>query len=187
MLLFQEEARPSLHWIYSFIQSACRCEKMKKNFIFRLGELHILFAFLKVIGKCIQGSGIDLVLIEAGIYGTTTLGEILEGKHMKRATEAHMVIYLLLCRFYLEQFFQKHPEASQPLREIISSLLQISLKMDHVKVSVTALKNDGILEAFQNFYQNLQQKTRFLRNYMVMYEYCSTLFAQTVKEAGNYT
>ena len=98
-------------------------EEIKKNFIFRLGELHIVFVFLKVIGKYIQGSGIDHVLIEAGIYGTTTLGQILEGKHMKRAMEAHMVIYLSLCKIYLEQFFQKHPEASQPLTEIISSFL----------------------------------------------------------------
>ena len=42
--------------------------------------------------------------------------------------------------------------------------------MDHVKTSLTALKNDGILEAFQNFDQNLQQEARFLRKYMVMYE-----------------
>ena len=42
--------------------------------------------------------------------------------------------------------------------------------MDHVKTSLTALKNDSILEAFQNFDQNLQQEARFLSNYMVMYE-----------------
>ena len=93
------------------------------------------------------------VLIEAGIYGTTTLGQSLEGKHMKRAMEVCMVVYLSLCKIYLEQFFQKHPEASQPLREIISLLLQINL--EEVRASVTALKNDGILEAFQNFDQNL--------------------------------
>ena len=42
--------------------------------------------------------------------------------------------------------------------------------MDHVKASVTALKSDGIFEAFQNFDQNLQQEARFLRSYMVMYK-----------------
>ena len=148
-------------------------EEITKNFIFRLGKLHITFAFLKVIGKYVQGSCIAQVLIEAGIYGMTTLGHILEGKHLKRAMEVHMVIYLSLCKIYLEQLFGKHPETSQPLREIISSLLQINLeeiKMDHVEASVTALKKDGILETFENFDQNLQQEARFLRNYMVMYE-----------------
>ena len=87
--------------------------------------------------------------------------------------EAHVVIYLSLRKIYLKQIFQKHPEASQPMREITSSLLQINLeevKMDHVKALVTALKNNGILEAFQNLDQNLQKEARFLRNYMVMYK-----------------
>ena len=53
MLLFQEEARPSLQWIYNFIQVHAEYEEIKKNFIFRLGELHIAFAFLKVIGNYI--------------------------------------------------------------------------------------------------------------------------------------
>lgn len=75
---------------------------IKKNFIVRLGELHTVFAFLKVIGKYIQGSGVDQVLVKAGIYGITTLGQILEGKHMKRAMEAHMVISLSLCTIYSE-------------------------------------------------------------------------------------
>ena len=104
------------------------------------------------------------MLIEAGIYGTTILGEILEGKHMNRAMEAHMVIYLSLCKISLEQFFGKHPEASQPLREIISSLLQINLekiKIDHVKASVTALKSNGILEALKTSIKTFDKKLNF--------------------------
>ena len=87
-------------------------EEITKNFIFRLGKPHIPFAFLKVIGKYVQGSCIAQVLIEAGIYGMTTLGHILEGKHLKRAMEVHMVIYLSLCKIYLEQLFGKHPETT---------------------------------------------------------------------------
>ena len=29
------------------------------NFVFRMGELHALFCFLKVLGKIINGSGLD--------------------------------------------------------------------------------------------------------------------------------
>ena len=43
------------------------------NFVFRLGELHIVFAMLKVLGKYIDGSGLDKVFTEAGVYGETTL------------------------------------------------------------------------------------------------------------------
>ena len=49
--------------LYSKCMQVRENEDIKKNFIFRLGELHIVFAFLKVIGKYIQGSGIDQVQI----------------------------------------------------------------------------------------------------------------------------
>ena len=32
---------------------------IKSNFVFRIGELHIVFCVLKVIGKVIDGSGLD--------------------------------------------------------------------------------------------------------------------------------
>ena len=38
--------------------------EIKDNFIFRLGELHIAFAFLKAFGKYISYSGLDEILVE---------------------------------------------------------------------------------------------------------------------------
>ena len=37
-------------------------------FIFRMGELHVVFTVLKVLGKIINNSGLDLSFEEAGIY-----------------------------------------------------------------------------------------------------------------------
>ena len=73
------------------------------NFIFRLGELHIVFAMLKVTGKYIMCSGIDSLFVEAGIYGPSTLGQIIDGKHMKRGIEAHMAMYLSLYSVYVKE------------------------------------------------------------------------------------
>ena len=47
-------------------------EDINSNFIFRLDELHVVLAFLKVIGKYIENSGLDQVFIESGIYGPAT-------------------------------------------------------------------------------------------------------------------
>ena len=57
-------------------------QDINENFVFRLGELHIVFAFLKTIGKYIECSGLDQIFVEANIYGSTTLDQILNGKHM---------------------------------------------------------------------------------------------------------
>ena len=67
---------------------------IRDNFIFRLGELHTLFAMLKVLGRYIIDSGLGNIFIETRIYGPTTFGQIIEGKHMKRYLEAYFTLYL---------------------------------------------------------------------------------------------
>ena len=42
--------------------------EIMEGFIFRMGELHVVFTVLKVLGKIINNSGLDLSFEEAGIY-----------------------------------------------------------------------------------------------------------------------
>ena len=74
--------------------------EIKDNFIFRLGELHIAFAFLKAFGKYISYSGLDEILVDTEIYDPTTLSQIFNGKHMKWGFEAHMILYFLYLIFF---------------------------------------------------------------------------------------
>ena len=74
------------------------------NYIFRLGELHIFFAMVKVLGKYIENSGLDRLFIETGIYGETILGQIINGKHMKVCLEAHTSMYLSLFEIVLRHW-----------------------------------------------------------------------------------
>ena len=66
--------------------------EIKGNFILWLGELHIVFSFLKVIGKYILSSDVDQMLNEAGMYGSTNIGQIFEGKCVKQVMKANMII-----------------------------------------------------------------------------------------------
>ena len=59
----------------------------------------------------------ERILIEAGVYGPTTLSQILQGKHIKRGMEAHMVIYLSRYKIYLENFIELHPEVKSRITE----------------------------------------------------------------------
>ena len=68
--------------------------EIKEYFIFRQGDLQIVFAFIKVIGKYNNGSGIDHMLNESWVHCPTTIRKIFEGKHTKRGMEANMTIYL---------------------------------------------------------------------------------------------
>ena len=61
--------------------------EIMEGFIFRMGKLHVVFTVLKVLGKIINNSGLDLSFEEAGIYGPATLCQIKEGKHLYRNNE----------------------------------------------------------------------------------------------------
>ena len=43
-------------------------ENIHEQFIFRPGELHVVFWALAALGKYIEGSGIDQAWVEAGLY-----------------------------------------------------------------------------------------------------------------------
>ena len=49
------------------------------NFVFSPGELHIVFAYLKVINKYIENSGQDQIFIDSNIYSATAFLQILQG------------------------------------------------------------------------------------------------------------
>ena len=99
------------------------------SFVFRLGELHVVFAKLNVLGKYILDSGIDTLFVEAGMYGSTTLGRIIEGKHMKRGIEAYFTMYLALSSIHLKEAMNNSSidwlEIKRRIQETISNFLNV--------------------------------------------------------------
>ena len=79
-------------------------EKNDINDYFWLRELRIVFAMLKCIEKYIEENGLDRLFVEAGLYSESSLSQILNGKRMKRAMEAHITMYLALYCVYLRAF-----------------------------------------------------------------------------------
>ena len=78
-----------------------RHHEIHEEFVFRLGKLHTVFAMLKVIGKYIEESGLDKILVDSEIYEENTLKHILVGKDMKMSAEAHTSLYLVLSRVFI--------------------------------------------------------------------------------------
>jgi hypothetical protein len=81
---------------------------VKEHFVFRPGELHIVFDFLHAMGKYIECSGLAQILIKAGIYGPTTMDQILRGK----------LNYLFI--FKINQLKQFYVYILSPMTETIS-------------------------------------------------------------------
>ena len=110
--------------------------KIANDFVFRPGELHIVFAFQHVIGKYIkyiENSGLDQSFIDCDIYGPATVNQILNGKHMKRRIEACMVLYLALNKICLKDFSKTFPETLKSIESSLKSLCKCFDILDTTK------------------------------------------------------
>lgn len=143
-------------------------DTIRDQFIFRLGELHILFAMLKVIGKYINGSGLDEAMIEAGIYGPTTMEQIKKGKHYKRSFEAFLKIFIALFKIYAREFFEEKVILKVATKEIVSSYLEGS--DNEFTELVDQLVNSNVFTSLEQFDKKIIGQGKFLRNYMRMFE-----------------
>ena len=80
------------------------------HLVLRPGELHIVMAQLRCIGAYIENSGIDYCWTEADLYGPVKVKQLIEGKHVRRAIEAHVVTLQSLFQLYQTAFLQNHPD-----------------------------------------------------------------------------
>ena len=79
---------------------AVKLKDYKDNWCIKLGARHITMAALKCLGKYIEGSGLDSAWDTAGVYGSETVRQILDGRHIYRGLEAHMMTLLALHTLY---------------------------------------------------------------------------------------
>lgn len=89
-----------------------------QHLILRPGELHVVMAQLRTIGAFIEDSGLDLCWIEADIYGTGTVKQILDGNHVKRGEVAHTVTLEALFALYQKAFFESSQEDTKDIADL---------------------------------------------------------------------
>lgn len=63
-----------------------------KHLVIRMGCFYIALYFLSVIGKKFEESGIADLLMESGLYGTTSTIALLKGKSYNRGLHVHKLI-----------------------------------------------------------------------------------------------
>ena len=76
-----------------------------KHFVLRLGGFHIMELYWKILGKRFTESGLDDLLVEAGIFGPNAASMIMQGKHYKRCTLAHKLMFEAMGMLKWQAFF----------------------------------------------------------------------------------
>ena len=152
---------------------------INQNFIFRMGELYTVFCTMKVLGKIIDASGLDMSLSIADIYGTTTVEQVKSGIDVYRSFEGYLTLYLSLYKIYLQKFIDTNPLIERDIRSgIINSIENLknykhhetaNYKMNH-KETIDFLENINFHGLQDMFDKSLTNQAKYFRNFMKLFE-----------------
>ena len=168
------------------------------HLVFRIGEMHTIMASLRALGASIDGSGFDEGWIEAGLYGSTTTRQILEGNHMKRALTAHSITYSALSDLHMEAFLKSESAKSNAEHNTVyDSVIQASVAMNTIckegqyselgtkhKDLVMAMETDDLQERLLRFDEVMEFQCplfKFARDYM-KFVMCILMFIRASRE-----
>ena len=77
-----------------------------KSMVIRKVGFHIAMNYLAVLGKKHQSSGIEDILIESGMYGSSTTSILLKGTSYNRGVRAHKIVMKAMFRLQWRAFVQ---------------------------------------------------------------------------------
>lgn len=137
----------------------------KKRWIIRLGSLHQIIALLKTLGKYVEDSGIDTAWELSGIFGSATVKQIIEGRHVYRGIEAHTITLIAL--FHLNVNYTLSPKDKENLLQHLSQISPHKHKdfLADINKFREVLASTGLMEKIAtNNYNN--DMSKFLNNYI---------------------
>lgn len=79
---------------------------------------------IRCLGKTVEHSGIDEAWIQAGLYSSVVVNQIINGSHYDRAVEAHEITLQALADLWLGEFFKENPLVLDTLSESMEKLVK---------------------------------------------------------------
>ena len=79
-------------------------DSFKDRLVVRLGDFHTAMAYMAIIGKRFQNSGLEDILIEAEVVAQGSVSGVLSGHHYNRSVRAHKFMFEALSRMRLKSF-----------------------------------------------------------------------------------
>ena len=113
-----DNSEPALVWLdmdlYKRVRKLAFLDhQFQDNIIASPGPFHIVLCALRCLGATVESSGLDMAWIEAGLYSSITVVQILYGKHHNRALDAHQISLQALFDLWIEAFFKENPTLPQ--------------------------------------------------------------------------
>lgn len=149
---------------------AVKIPNYKDKWIIRLGSLHVIIAALKCLGKYIEGSGIDTAWEVSEMFGSATVSQVLEGRHIYRGIQVHTITLMALHHLYAEAIYTDDEKrvvdsTVANLKSQISSDIDKKRFFDEVQKAEDVFNSEKIFEKLK--VDNKSGPTaKFLCNYM---------------------
>lgn len=133
-----------------------------KHLIIRMGGFHIALNFLSAIGKKFQESGIEDLLMESGLYGSSSTFALLKGKSYNRGVRAHKLIMEALLRLQWKAFGQwvERTADAEQLSSLREDKVQSNLRRSKEAARTGKLK--GAFDVLRESVSNLHQRSMYL-------------------------
>ena len=143
------------------------------NFVFRMGELHIVFAMLRAIGSYIENSGLDKLFSHCGIFGPLAAEKILDGKHLNRCTSAFLILYSSIFNILLQHFLENDAELKLKVDDIANLAIErVTDNPAHFQIGhatlTDQLKSVAFFKSFTAFRNRLKKQGKYLSNILDM-------------------
>ena len=84
-------------------------DKFERHIVL-IGTFHLNMGYFKMVGRKMDGSGIDHILIESNIISPGSIKGVLSGKNYNRATYSHKILFESLHRLLMEEFMKRQHE-----------------------------------------------------------------------------
>ena len=143
----------------------------KNKYIFRVGEFRTVLCTLRAIGSMVENSGIDDAWIAADIYGPTTTRQILEGRHTKRAVNAHISTLLVFFKMYWSELVREKPELEVYLQDIQQLVEGSSAAVVHTESQDDVNVGHRELLGTMDEHQILQMMTDFTKDKPALFKF----------------
>ena len=127
MVRDNQDDEPILVWLdmdlYKIVRKLSFLDlQFQANIIPSLGPFYVVLCALGCLGATLESSGLDEAWIEAGLYSSVTVLQILNGQHHNRALDAHQITLQVLFDLWIEAFCEQHPVLLNKLTSAIEDM-----------------------------------------------------------------
>ena len=146
-----------------------RSSVRNNNWVLCPGKLHEIFADEHALGKVAEGSGLDTIAIESGVYSAAALRGIYGGKNYTRGLEHHIMNAIVIICCKLEAVYgSEYPAALKAQTERFRKALHNEQpEASEIYEDLSTYYSENIKEQFPPCDQGLP---KFLNNYLIQVE-----------------